>query len=66
MFFNIQYASNQYTFPLQTLHPEKVLPGIKGQKTTETGKPDSRSMLLSEEVLDQKGERKKKMEISIK
>ena len=62
----LQEVSNQYTFPLQTLHPEKVLPVIKGQKATETGKPDSRSMLLSEKGLDQKGERKKKMEISIK
>ena len=56
----LQEVSNQYTFPLQTLHPEKVLPVIKGQKATETGKPDSRSMLLSEKGLDQKGERKKK------
>ena len=32
-----------YALALQcdTLHPEKVLPGIEGQKAAETGKPDS-------------------------
>ena len=44
-------------FPLQqgTLHPGKALPGIKGQKAAETGKPDSWSVMHSEKDLDQKG-----------